>query len=152
LAYCDFAFCFFVANDPPSFTPGAAVTVTEDSLVYGAAWATNISAGPGEDDELAFTVNCSSAPPGFFAAAPSIAVASGRLTFTPAADAFGSVSCTVTLAEVMPGGLSVSEPLTIAVTPGELSHNGCSVMCIDNISTEVNSMRDDTCVIVVTPG
>jgi hypothetical protein len=58
--------------------------------------------------------------------------ASGRLTFTPAADVFGNVSCMLTLAEVMPGGLSVSEPLTIAVTPGELTHNGCSVMCTSN--------------------
>jgi hypothetical protein len=94
--------------------------------VYSAAWATNISAGPGESDPLAFTVNCSSAAAGLFAVDPAVD-ASGRLTFTPAADAFRNVSCTVTLAEVMPGGLSVSEPLTIAVTPGELSCKICSV-------------------------
>jgi hypothetical protein len=50
----------------------------------------------------------------------------GRLTFTPAADVFGNVSCTVTLAEMMPGGLSVSAPLLFVVTPGET----CSIVAV----------------------
>jgi hypothetical protein len=53
-----------------------------------------------------------------FAVAPAVSAA-GHLTFTPAANMFGTASCTVTLTEQMAGGLSVSEPLSIVVTPGE---------------------------------
>jgi hypothetical protein len=108
-------------NHAPSFKAGAAtVTVAEDSAPYSAAWATNISSGPGESDPLAFTVNCSTQPVGLFAAAPSMNVA-GLMAFTPAANAFGNASCTVTLTEQMAGGLSAAAPLTIVVTPGKIT-------------------------------
>jgi hypothetical protein len=134
--------CYFLrnaVNHAPSFKAGAAtITVAEDSGAYSAAWATNISAGPGESDPLAFTVNCSAAPAALFAVEPA-ADAAGRLTFTPAADNFGNASCTVTLTEQMAGGMSAAAPLTIVVTPGEfatidarvpdssLSHSTCVV-------------------------
>jgi hypothetical protein len=108
-------------NDAPTFTAGpATVTVAEDSGAYSAAWATNISAGPGESDPLAFTVNCSATAASLFEISPAINISTGRLTFTPAANMFGSVSCTVTLVETTPDGLSDAASLIIVVTAGEL--------------------------------
>jgi hypothetical protein len=106
-------------NDPPTFNRGnATVTVAEDSGAYNATWATNISAGPGELDPLAFTLNCSSANSALFATPPAMDV-QGRLTFTPAPDMFGNATCTVRLTEQIPGGLSATAPLLIVVTPGK---------------------------------
>jgi hypothetical protein len=111
-------FCTLAVNHPPSFKAGASpVTVAEDSGAHSAPWATNISAGPGDSEPLAFTVNCSSTAAGLFAVDPAVD-ASGRLTFTPAADAFGNASCTVTLSEQINNGLSATAPLLILVAPG----------------------------------
>jgi hypothetical protein len=91
--------------------------VLEDSAAYSAAWASNISAGPGETNQaLNFTVKCDSAAVNLFSAAPVVGAA-GVMAFTPAADAFGSSKCTVILAEV-DLGLTAEAPLTIVVTPG----------------------------------
>jgi hypothetical protein len=80
-------------NNPPSFTAGPVVTVAEDSGAYSAAWASNITSGPGESDPLGFIVNCNSSA--LFAMAPRLSVA-GVLSFTPAADVSGSTICLVT--------------------------------------------------------
>jgi hypothetical protein len=102
-------------NDPPSFTRGnATVSVAEDSGAYSAAWATNISAGPGESQPLAFAINCSSANAALFAVAPAMD-ANGRLSFTPAPDMFGNASCTVRLTEQIPDGLSATSSLTRSI-------------------------------------
>ncbi|MEO8379359.1 MAG: Ig-like domain-containing protein [Acidobacteriota bacterium] len=82
-------------NDEPSFTAGGDVTVNEDSGAYSAAWASAISAGPGEGGQtLTFVVT--SDDNALFAAQPAIS-ASGVLTFTPAANAFGTTTVTVYL-------------------------------------------------------
>jgi hypothetical protein len=94
------------------------MSVAEDSGAYSAAWATEISSGLGESDTLAFTVECASGA-SLFADAPAIG-ATGHLTFRTTANMYGTASCTVTLTEQMSGGLSVSAPLNIEVTAGEL--------------------------------
>lgn len=76
-------------NDAPSFTAGGDVTVAEDSGACSAPWASAISAGAPDEalQELAFSVDV--ADPTLFAALPEVAQ-DGTLSFTPAADAFGS--------------------------------------------------------------
>jgi hypothetical protein len=88
--------CILAAvNDPPTLNRGnATVTVTEDFGAYSAAWATNISAGPGESEPLAFAINCSSANLLLFATPPAMDV-DGRLGFTPGPNMFGNATCTV---------------------------------------------------------
>jgi hypothetical protein len=106
-------------NDPPSFIPGpSSITVTEDSSTYAAQWASAVSAGPGETDPaLAFTVSCSSTAAFTMFTAPPQLTSAGMLTFTPAANAYGSSVCNVTLVDG--GGLrSASSQLTVVVTPG----------------------------------
>ncbi|MGZ4780124.1 MAG: tandem-95 repeat protein, partial [Thermoanaerobaculia bacterium] len=88
-------------NDPPSFTKGPDVTVAEDSGAYSAAWATSISPGPSDESgqSVAFSTSITSSDATLtFAADPSIDPA-GNLTFTPAADAYGSATISVTLSD-----------------------------------------------------
>jgi hypothetical protein len=109
---------YAAVNDPPSFTPGAAtITVSEDSAAYSAAWASNISAGPGEADQAVnFKVTCDEAAK-LFCPAPTV-TAAGVLMFMPAANAFGSSRCTVVLAEVYAES-TAEAALTVVVSPGE---------------------------------
>src|SRR6185437_14196991 len=82
-------------NDPPSFTKGADQTVNEDATAQTVAgWATAVSAGPNETQVVAFTTTNDNNT--LFSAQPSID-ASGKLTYTPAPNAFGSAIVTVTL-------------------------------------------------------
>jgi hypothetical protein len=127
------AVSLYTVNDPPSFTRGSAtVTVAEDSAPYSAAWATNISSGPGESDPLAFSISCSSANTALFAVAPAMNAA-GQLSFTTGPDMFGSASCIVRLTEQIPNGLSANSSLTIVVTPGEcaaVAQQFCGCFCM----------------------
>ena len=83
-------------NDAPSFTKGADQTVDEDAgaqCVSG--WATAISAGPANESgqTVSFLVTANSNP-SLFSAAPAVS-STGTLTYTPAANAFGSATITL---------------------------------------------------------
>jgi hypothetical protein len=83
-------------NDAPSFVKGADVTVLEDSGPRTIAnWATALSAGPNETQNLSFAVVDNSNAT-LFAVGPAI-TADGQLSFTPAANAFGSATITIRL-------------------------------------------------------
>ncbi|MFM1752395.1 MAG: hypothetical protein RL119_1357, partial [Actinomycetota bacterium] len=105
-------------NDAPSFTKGGDESVAEDSgarTVPG--WATNISAGSGETGRVYFTLLTNN--DALFSTLPAISASDatnpGQLTFTPAANAFGSATVSVTAYD--PDGLaSGSETFTITVT------------------------------------
>ncbi len=106
-------------NQPPSFTGGANQSVLEDAgLQTVPAWATNISDGPNETGQtLNFVV--SSDNQSLFSAQPTID-ASGNLTYTPAANAYGTATVTVRLhddAGTANGGVdaSASQKFTISV-------------------------------------
>jgi hypothetical protein len=103
-------------NHPPSFNATSSlITVAEDSGAYSAPWATNISAGPGDNDQtVTFSTECDATASSLFIKAPD-ASAAGVSTFTPAPNAFGSSKCTVTLAETEENGLSVNALLTVEV-------------------------------------
>ena len=79
-------------NDAPSFTKGADQTVLEDSgasLVTG--WATNISAGPANESSQTVQFLVSNDNNSLFSGQPAVSPG-GTLTYTPAANAFGSPS------------------------------------------------------------
>lgn len=100
-------------NDAPTFSMGADQTVNEDSGVRTVAnWATAISAGPGETGTLSFAVTNNNNS--LFSAQPAIS-STGTLTFTPAANANGTATVSVTLSD---GSLTSStETFTITVNP-----------------------------------
>jgi hypothetical protein len=105
-------------NDAPSFTSGGNVTVLEDSGAYSAAWATGISAGPADESSqtVAFNVTANSNA-ALFAVQPSMAP-NGTLTFTAAANAYGSATITVSAQDnggTANGGVDTSAPVTFTI-------------------------------------
>ncbi|MBI2215870.1 MAG: tandem-95 repeat protein [Candidatus Rokubacteria bacterium] len=106
-------------NDPPSFTIGADQTVAEDSGVQTVeAWATSIVAGPPDEAGQTMTFLVSNDNPAIFATPPAISP-SGRLTYTPAADAHGWATVTVELRDsggTANGGVDTGGPQTFVIT------------------------------------
>src|SRR6185295_16973493 len=109
-------------NDAPSFTVGGNQTVNEDAGAQTVAgWATAIVAGPSNEStqSLSFSVT-GNTNTGLFATLPAVD-ASGQLTYTPAANAFGTATITLVLSDN--GGTansgvdtSAAQVFTISVT------------------------------------
>jgi len=105
-------------NDAPGFTAGADQEVLEDAGAQSVAgWATAISAGPASESSQNVSFTVSADNPGLFAVQPAVA-ANGKLTYTPAADASGIATVTVT-ARDDGGGADTSSPaaFVIAIDP-----------------------------------
>ena len=106
-------------NDVPSFTKGANQTVNEDAgsqTVNG--WATNISKGPSNESGQTLTFNVSNNNNSLFSVQPTISDA-GVLTYTPADDANGSATVTVSLSDTggtANGGVDRSADQTFTIT------------------------------------
>ena len=107
-AAVNFTITINAINDPPTFTAGGNVTVNEDSGAYAATWATAISAGDGETDPLTFAV--SNDNNALFSVQPAISAA-GQLTFTPAPNAYGIATITVTLSD----GVDTTAPVSFTI-------------------------------------
>jgi hypothetical protein len=104
-------------NQQPTFTPGGNVTSPEDTPVSGLAWASSISAGTNESGQT-LTFTTSNDDSSLFASQPAIDP-SGRLAYTPAPDAYGTATVTVTLHDdggTANGGVDTSAPVTFTVT------------------------------------
>jgi HD domain/Bacterial Ig domain len=106
-------------NDPPSFQPGADQTVLEDSGAQSVAgWATSISAGPSDESAQHVTFSVLETNASLFATPPAVA-ADGTLTYTPAANANGSSTVTVTAHDdggTANGGQDASPGQTFTIT------------------------------------
>ncbi len=107
-------------NDAPLFTPGGDINVLEDSGPFAQAWATGIAPGPADEagQNVNFTVNNSNNA--LFSVQPAIDPA-GNLTFTPAAEAFGSATVDVTLMDdggTANGGVDTSATVMFAINIG----------------------------------
>ena len=109
-------------NGAPSFTKGANQTLLEDSgAVSVTGWATAIASGPLDETWQAVNFIVNNDNPALFAAQPMIA-ADGKLSFTPAPDAFGTATVTVQIHDdggTDNGGVdtSLSQTFVINVTP-----------------------------------
>jgi hypothetical protein len=109
-------------NDAPSFTKGADQTSLEDSGAQSVSgWATAISAGPADESSQVVTFTSSNDNNALFSTQPSVA-SDGTLTYTAAANAFGSATVTVTAHDdggTANGGVdtSASQTFTITITP-----------------------------------
>ena len=114
----DFIITLTPVNDVPSFTGGPDLTVDEDAGAQTVdPWASGISAGPGEGGQaLTFQVT-DNTNPGLFAAGPAVSP-TGVLTFTPAADAFGTATITLELMDdggTANGGVDTSPTQTFDI-------------------------------------
>ncbi|MDT8439336.1 MAG: tandem-95 repeat protein [Wenzhouxiangellaceae bacterium] len=110
-------------NDAPSFSAGADQTVAEDAGAQTvAAWATAISPGPANEAGQSLNFNVTgNTNPGLFSAGPSVGP-TGTLSFTPAANAFGSATIRLALSDdggTANGGINASalQEFTITVNP-----------------------------------
>ena len=103
----------------PLFTAGADETVLEDAGAQSVTgWATGISAGPADEAAQALTFSVSNDNNALFAEQPAIA-ADGTLTYTPAADANGAATVTVSLSDdggMDNGGVDTSAEQTFTIT------------------------------------
>ena len=106
-------------NDAPSFVKGADQTVMEDAGPQAiASWASGLRAGPADEAGQTLTFVASVDQPALFAAGPGIA-ADGTLTYTPAPNASGAATVTVTLNDdggTANGGADTSLPQTFTIT------------------------------------
>src|SRR5262249_53119070 len=84
-------------NDAPSFTQGAHQLVLEDSQAQIIThWATNISAGPSDENGQAVSFILTNDNNSLFSVQPAID-ANGTLSYTPAFNAYGSTTITIQL-------------------------------------------------------
>ena len=117
-----FTITIILVNHAPTFTGGANQVALEDAGARSiAAWATALSPGPANESTQTISFSASADTPALFAVQPAIA-ADGTLTYTPAPDANGLATITVTAVDnggTANGGTNTSAPstFTITVTP-----------------------------------
>lgn len=105
-------------NQPPSFTAAGDQSVLEDAGPQSVGWATAISPGPARESSQTVTFAVSSTNSGLFSAQPAVS-SGGTLTYTPAANAFGSATVTVVAHDnggTANGGDDSSAAVTFAIT------------------------------------
>ncbi|MDQ3756631.1 MAG: Ig-like domain-containing protein, partial [Actinomycetota bacterium] len=112
-------------NDVPSFTKGSDQTVNEDAGAKSISnWATAISKGPADESAqtLTFTVT-SNSNPGLFSAAPDVSSV-GTLTYTSAANLYGTATIQVRLSDnggTDNGGSDTSPTQSFTITVGAVN-------------------------------
>ena len=105
-------------NDPPAFTVGLNQTVLEDAAPQSVAnFVTGISTGPPDESSQTVSFVVTAATPSLFSTQPAID-ATGRLTYTLAPNANGTVTITVVAKDTGGGAdTSAAQTFTITITP-----------------------------------
>ena len=107
-------------NDAPSFTRGTDQSVAEDAgLQTVAGWASGMNLGPANESGQTGNFVVSSDNTTLFPTPPAIDAVTGDLTFTPAANVFGSATITVRLQDdggTANGGVNLSPAQTFFIT------------------------------------
>ena len=106
-------------NDAPSLNAGANKTALEDALPQSSGgWATAITPGPANESTQIVGFTASADDPALFSTQPAVAP-DGTLTYTPAPDANGLATITVTAIDdggTANGGTDTSAPSTFTIT------------------------------------
>lgn len=106
-------------NDTPSFTKGGNQSVSEDAGAQSVdSWATSISPGPSDESSQTLTFNVSNDNNALFSAQPAVA-SNGTLTYTPASNANGSATVTLSLQDsggTANGGDDTADSQTFTIT------------------------------------
>jgi hypothetical protein len=114
-----FTITITAVNDAPSFTAGANQSPLEDASAQSAAnAATAISSGPADEGSQSVSFTVGNDNPGLFTIEPAIAD-DGTLTYTPAPNANGLATVTVTAVDnggTANGGANTSAPRTFTIT------------------------------------
>ncbi len=129
-------------NDAPTFTKGADQTVDEDAgLQTVAGWATAMDAGSPTESGQTLTFNASNDNATLFASQPAIDAVTGDLTYTPADDAHGSATVTVTLSDdggTANSGADTSAPQTFVITVNPI--NDAPTVAAVAVSGQINAV------------
>ena len=111
-------------NDAPSFTKGVNQSVSEDAGAQSVpGWATALSAGPADESGQTLSFVASNDNGGLFAAAPAVAP-DGTLSYTPAANAFGTANVLVAIQDnggTANGGANTSANQSFTITVGSVN-------------------------------
>lgn len=105
-------------NHAPSFTAGTSQTILEDAGPQSSSWASGISAGPAAETAQSVSFSTTADNAALFAAQPAVAP-DGTLTYTPALNANGTATITVTAHDTggtANGGTDTSAPHTFTIT------------------------------------
>ena len=87
-------------NDAPAFTLGANQTVLEESPAQSVTgFLTAATPGPANESGQTLSVGVTNNNPSFFSVQPSINLSTGVLTYTPAANASGTATVSVTVTD-----------------------------------------------------
>ena len=115
-------------NDQPEFTDNGDITVEEDSGTYSALWVDAASIDPGPANETKTYAFSMAEDTGaretygnenLFSSAPAIDPITGRITFTPAANANGSAAYTIYMKDedgTLRGGVDTSDGHKLVIT------------------------------------
>ena len=128
-------------NDEPSFTAGANENTNQNAgaqTVNG--WATNIDAGPADENGQALTFNVTNDNNALFSIQPAID-ASGNLTYTPATNAIGSATVTVNISDdggTANGGDDTSADQTFTITISDNIAPTITITSTESSPTAVN--------------
>ncbi len=108
----------FLSNSPPTISPGVDITVAENSpAVVIPNWLQSVSPGPeSESGQTVSLIGVGVNNPDLFAVSPTVDLATGDLSFTPAQNVFGSASITLAVAD-SEGASATSQPVNITLTP-----------------------------------
>ncbi len=125
-------------NDAPSFTKGPDQTIDEDSGAQSVSnWATDISAGPADEDGQRLTFEVTSDNDLFTSGGQPAIDASGKLTYEAAPDANGSATVTVKLqddGDTAKGEVNQSAEQTFTIKVGAV--NDAPVARADTTTTD----------------
>jgi VCBS repeat-containing protein len=130
------------SNDAPTFDPVSnPPAVDEDSGPQTVAgFATGMSPGPANESSQTLTFNVTgNSNPALFSSAPFIDPVSGDLTYTPAPDANGSATITITLQDnggTANGGNDTSAPQTFTITVAAVNDPPFFVKGVDQVVDE----------------
>ena len=85
-------------NDAPTITAGPNITLAMDAPAQVfSGWATGIASGPANEAGQNLNVSLNASDPGLFAVQPALDLATGNLSFEPAAGRHGSTELTIRL-------------------------------------------------------
>ena len=103
-------------NDAPSFTKGADQSVVEDAGAQSVAgWATSISPGPADESAQTVSFSVTNSNNALFSVQPAVSP-TGTLTYTPAANANGTLHGGASSTDNGGGTRSPTQQFTITVT------------------------------------
>ncbi len=138
-------------NDAPSFTKGGDQAVAEDAGAQSVPnWATDMSPGPDDESGQTLSFSATNTNTTLFSVQPSVSLG-GTLAYTPAANASGSATITLTLTDTggtANGGLNASsETFSISVSAlndGPDAVDDVAIVAEDAVATAIPVRSNDT--------